>query len=316
MAPKVPTEEEVLGYMESLSNWNRWGSEDEMGTLNLITPQKRRQAALLVQDGVSVSCSRPITTETAPDVTYQVMRYMVDSGEGRDPTSPEGKIQRRGAGEFIGMVFHGHTITHIDTPSHYFWKGKMYNNRSASLVTAREGAQANSIESASQGIVTRGVLLDVAKATGKNWYEPAEGVMPEDLEAAEEDAGIRVESGDLLLVRTGNYRRRIEKGPVDPDNPGSTACHVSCAPWFHERNIAMMGSDTPNDIRPPSYPGILSPLHIVSLVAMGMPFIDNCNLEDLAKACEERKRWEFMITIGPLRLQNVTGSPVNPIAVF
>ena len=258
MAAKVPTEEEVLGYIESLSNWGRWGPEDQMGALNLITPEKRRQAAQLVQDGVSVSCSRPITTEMAPDVTYQVMRYMVDSGEGRDPDSVEGKTQRRGAGEFIGMVFHGNTITHIDTPSHYFWEGKMYNNRPASLVTAREGAKANSIEAASQGIVTRGVLLDVTKVTGKKWYAPGEGVMPEELEAAEKASGVRVESGDVLLVRTGNYRRRLEEGPIDPEDPGAPACHVACAPWFHQRDIAMLGSDTPNDIRPRSYPGILT----------------------------------------------------------
>ena len=316
MALEVPSESEVLGFLESLSNWGRWGSEDQMGTLNLITPQKQTQAARLVQDGLTVSCSRPITTEMASDVNYQVMRYMVDSGEGRDTDSPERLAQRRGAAEFIGMVFHGQTITHVDSLSHYSWRGKMYNGHPANMVTSREGAQVHSVDVAHRGIVTRGVLLDVAKTAGKAWYEPGEGVMPADLEAAEEMSQVKVGPGDVLLVRTGNYRKRLERGPSDPNAEGSPACHVACAPWFHDRAIAMLGTDTPNDVRPSGYPGIFNPLHTVALVAMGLWMIDNCNLEELSRACEEKRRWDFMLAIGPLRLFNVTGSPVNPIAIF
>ena len=316
MENKVPTEEDVLGYLESLCNWGRWGSEDQKGTLNLITPEKRVRVADLINDGRTVSCSRPITTELAPDVTFQTMRFMVDSGEGRETDSPERIPQRRGAAEFIGMVFHGQTITHIDSLSHYSWHGKMYNGRPVNLVTSREGAQVLSVDVAHEGIVTRGVLLDVAKNSGRDWYDPGEAVMPNDLEAAEEAAGVRVESGDVLLVRTGNYRKRLERGPSDPRHEGPPACHVACAPWFYDRGIAMLGTDTPNDIRPSGYPNIFSPLHTVSLVAMGLWIIDNCNLEELSRACEERNRWEFMLVISPLRLSNVTGSPVNPIAVF
>jgi len=316
MDGKAPTEEEVLGYLDSLSNWGRWGGDDQKGTLNLITPEKRIRASSLVIDGQSVTCSRPITTELAPDVTYQTMRFMVDSGEGRDTDPPERIPQRRGAAEFIGMVFHGQTITHIDSLSHYSWQGQMYNGRPANLVTSREGAQIHSIDVAHEGIVTRGVLLDVAKVSGRDWYGSGEAVMPNDLDAAEEVAGVRVESGDVLLVRTGNYRKRLERGPSDPRQDAPPACHVACAPWFYERGIAMLGTDTPNDIRPSGYPNIFSPLHTVSLVAMGLWIIDNCNLEELSRACEERSRWEFMLAIGPLRLSNVTGSPVNPIAIF
>ena len=318
MAPNIPTEEEVLGYMESLSNWGRWGPEDELGCLNFITPAKRIQAAQLVRDGVPVTCSRPITTEMAADTTFQVQRYMVDSGEGRDADSPERRARRRGASEFIGMVFHGQTITHIDSLSHYSWQSQMYNGRPSSMVTSREGAQALAIEVAHSGIVTRGVLLDVARLKGKPWLNGDEPVFPEDLEAssAEEAQGVRVEPGDVLLVRTGNYRRRLEEGPVNPEQGAMTACHVACAPWFHRREIAMLGTDTSNDIRPNKYEGVVSPLHTVSLVFLGLWFIDNANLEDLAGACQERNRWEFMLSMGPLRLRNVTGTPVNPIAVF
>src|SRR5262249_30777411 len=137
MVAVIPSEEQVIEWITSLSNWGRWGEEDQAGCLNLITPEKRKQAAALIHDGTTVSCARPITTEITPDVTHQVQRYMVDSGEGRDTDPPERRRVRRGAAEFIGMVFHGQTITHIDALSHYSWRGTMYNGKPASLVTNR-----------------------------------------------------------------------------------------------------------------------------------------------------------------------------------
>lgn len=225
----IPSEAQVLEWMTSLSNWGRWGEDDQKGCLNLITPDKRKQAAALVQDGITVSCARPITTEIQPDTTFQVQRYMVDSGEGRDTDPPERRLVRRGASEFIGMVFHGQTITHIDALSHYSWQGRLYNGKPASVITSREGAQSHSIEVAAQGIVTRGVLLDITRVRGADWLEPTDPVMPEDLEAAERLQGVRVEEGDILLVRTGNYRMRLETGRV-PNTQPSTACQVACTP--------------------------------------------------------------------------------------
>jgi kynurenine formamidase len=314
MAPTL-TEADVVRFMDTLSNWGRWGADDQLGTLNLITPDQRVRAAGLVRDGVSVTCARPIVTDITADTTFQPLRFMVDSGEGRDTASPERILQRRGASEFIGMVFHGYTITHVDTPAHFFWRGQIYNGRSCNLITSREGAQVESVELLHDGVVSRGVLLDVAAVRGR-WLGTGEGVMPEDLDAAERAAGVRVEPGDILLIRTGYYGRRLAEGPRHPLTDGSPAAHVACAPWFRERGIAMLGTDTHNDVAPTPYPGIGHPLHIVSLVAMGLWLIDNCNLEDLAQACAARKRWEFLLTIAPLRLANATGSPVNPIAIF
>jgi kynurenine formamidase len=316
VASTLPTETEVTGYLRSLSNWGRWGSSDQLGTINLITPAKRIAAAGLVRDGVSVTCARPIVTDITADTTFQPLRFMVDSGEGRDTASPERNLERRGASEFIGMVFHGYTITHVDTPAHYFWEGKLYNGRSCSLVTSREGATVESVDLLHDGVVSRGVLLDVARTRSIPWMQPGEGVMPADLEAAERAAGVRVESGDILLVRTGYYARRLAEGPVHPLRAGSPALHVACCPWLRERGVAMIGTDTHNDISPPPYPAMGNSFHVVSLVAMGLWLIDNANLEDLARACGERGRWDFLLTVAPLRLRNVTGSPVNPIAVF
>jgi kynurenine formamidase len=312
---QLPTEQDVLKMMDSLSNWGRWGNDDQLGTLNLITPDKRVKAARLVQEGVGVTCARPIVTEITADTTFQPLRFMVDSGEGRDSDSPERLLQRRGASEFIGMVFHGYTITHVDTPAHYFWNGRIYNGRSCNLITSREGAQVESVDLLHDGVVSRGVLLDVAALRGR-WLSPGEGVLPEDLEAAEKAQGLRVEPGDILLIRTGYYARRLKEGPRHPLKEGSPAAHVACAPWFHERGVAMLGTDTHNDVTPPPYPRIGNALHVVALVTMGMWLIDNGNLEELALACTARRRWEFLLTIAPLRFPGATGSPVNPIALF
>jgi kynurenine formamidase len=310
------TESDVVKMIASLSNWGRWGKDDELGTINLITPEKRKRAATLVRDGVPVSCARPIATNAiGADTTFQPLRFMVDSGEGRDHDTPERILTRRGASEFIGMVFHGYTITHVDTPAHYFWQGKIYNGRSANLITSREGAQVESVDLLRDGVVSRGVLLDVAALKGR-WLGSGEGVMPEDLEAAEKAQNVRVEPGDILLIRTGYYARRLAEGPRHPLKDGSPAAHVACMPWFRERDLAMLGTDTHNDVSPATHPGLGNVVHIVALVSMGLWLIDNANLEELAKACAARRRWEFMLTIAPLRLQGVTGSPVNPIALF
>ncbi|HCG90447.1 MAG TPA: hypothetical protein DEZ08_01220 [Dehalococcoidia bacterium] len=313
---KIPTDKEVVSMMESLSNWGKWGPDDQRGCLNYITDTVTKNASKLIKTGTTVSCSRPITTESASDVTYQVQRFMVDSGEGRTHDDQERQINRKGAAEFIGMVFHGQSITHIDALSHYSWKGLMYNGVSSDMVTSKEGAQSHSIENISNGIITRGVLLDIAKLKNKPWLDNDEPVMPEDLDAAEKAQGITVGEGDVLFVRTGNYRKRLETGPTDPSK-GMTACQVACAPWFKERRIAMLGTDTSNDIKPTDYPNLTSsPLHIMCLVTLGLWLVDNCNLEELAQICEIRNTSEFLLAMGPLKLNKVTGSPVNPIAVF
>ena len=251
----APTEAQVREYMRTLSNWGRWGKDDELGTINLITAEKRAAAARLVKDGVSVTCARPWTTEITPETTVQGMRFMVDSGEGRDHDSNERILQRRGAAEFIGMVFHGYAITHVDAPPHYFWQGQFYNGRSSNLVTSREGATVNSVEVLRDGVVSRGVLLDVARAKNVRWLGPGEGVMPEDLEAAEKAQGVRVESGDILLVRTGYYARRLAEGPVNPMDAGTPALHVASCPWLRERGVAMVGHGHPQRHRAAPVPG-------------------------------------------------------------
>ena len=156
MATQLPTEAEVLGWMTSLSNWDRWGPDDALGTLNLITPEKRVQAGRLVREGLSVTCSRLIVPEIASDVTsIPPLHYMMNTGEAAPRSGPGS------ASDFIGLAFHGLTITHLDSLCHQFWDGQMYNGKPASLVTVQQKATAGDIDQAQHGVVTRGVLLDI-----------------------------------------------------------------------------------------------------------------------------------------------------------
>ena len=315
MQANIPTEEEVLGYFKSLSNWGRWGPDDMLGALNLITPDKVKRAIALVQEGERISLSRTVHFEASLDAPNPPIHFMVESGEGWASGDKVTDRANAAASDFFGMIFHGYTITHVDSLAHFFWEGKTFNGKPAHMVSTSMGATVGSVEEAKKGIMTRAVLVDVPMIRGIDWVERGEGVMPEDILAAEERCGFRVGEGDVLLIRTGQLHRRNVEGPVDR-SAGSTACQAACLPLFHERGIAMLGSDTGNDVGPAQYVKPASPIHQVSITAMGIWILDNADLEEVAQACRQRNRWEFLISIGPLVLHNTTGSPVNPIAVF
>ena len=305
---KIPTEEEVLGWMNSLSNWGRWGPDDELGTLNLVTPEKVAQAGRLVREGITVTCARLIVPEGAADVTsIPPLHWMVRTGESA-PASGGG-----GASDFFGFSFHGLTITHLDALCHQFWDGKMYNGKDAALVTADQKATAGHIDRAQNGFVTKGVMLDITKVKGKQWLDPGEPVFTEDLEAAEAAQGVRVEEGDALMLRLGWYKRRLELGPPEAGRPG---LHAETIPWLHERGVSILAGDASQDMDPAGYPNLGLPVHRVGIVAMGLWLIDAANCEELAKVCERLNRYDFMFVVAPLRFKNATGSPVNPLAVF
>ena len=315
--PDLPTQDEVLAYFTSLSNWGRWGDEDELGTVNHITPETRLRAASLVQEGVAVSCSRTLSNAPGPDVLAQPVHYMIESGEGYahdEKAEPPRPAQT--SSDFIGVAFHGHTVTHVDSLSHFFFDGKMYNGKPSNLVSTRYGATRESIEVLQGGILARGVLLDIPRLRGAPWLDPGDGVLREDLEAAEAAESVRVGPGDVLLVRTGQLRRRAELGPWNISAEGGTGTHANCLPFYHERSVAILGSDTGNSLPHPGFDRLTNPVHQVGIVGMGLWILDNADLERLAEACVERGRWEFMITINPLRIEGGTGSPVNPVAVF
>lgn len=316
--PSPPSEDEVLSYFEKLSNWGRWGPEDDLGTLNLVTPAKRADAARLVRDGLTVSCGWDIDTRPQIDQAFgPPHRFMVGTGEGlSDPDRVGGPVRGGGAAEYIGLVYHGYTVTHVDGLSHIFWDGKMYNGQPSARVSAALGATAHGITALSQGVATRGVLLDVTLSRGVDWLEPGDGVFPEDLEDAEGREGLRVTEGDVVLLRTGYARKKRERGPDDVAAIGRAGYHAACLPWLHARGVAMIGSDTAQDVIPSGYEFSRHPIHAVGIVAMGLWLIDNCDLEALAATCNRLGRWEFQFVLAPLRVVGGTGSPVNPLAVF
>jgi kynurenine formamidase len=307
--PTAPSEDEVISWFDGLSNWGRWGADDALGTLNLITSDVRKKAAATVTEGLTVSCSWEVP---AGPVGYQGAVSAVD-------LSRDSKARIGWSFEHISeMVFHGYAITHLDALCHIFWDGHMYNGRATALVSEARGAEELAITDAGGGMLTRGVLLDVARARGVPWLEPGEGAYPEDLEVAEESQGVRVEPGDGVLLRTGYGRWRHETGKVSPMEEGITqpGWQAACLPWLRERGASFIGCDTANDVSPSGYRTIALPVHVIGLVAMGLWLMDNCDLEELATTCERLSRWQFMLSVNPLRLAGLTGSAVNPIATF
>ena len=195
-----------------------------------------------------------------------------------------------------------------------FHEGRVYNGYPAEVVTAH-GATRLGIHHLRAGIVTRGVLLDIPLLRGTEALEPGEPVFPEDLEAAEERAGLRVRSGDALLVRTGRWRWRAAHGPWDLGTLAA-GLDASCLPWLRARDVATLGSDGVSDVLPSRVEGVGMPIHTVAIVALGIHLMDNLDLDAVAEACAEERRWEFLLTVAPLVLRRGTASPVNPIAVF
>jgi len=310
---RQPSPEQLLEWMQSLSNWGRWGDDDQKGTLNLLSAEKTKRALALVQEGATVSCARDVSWTAAADTPRPPQHFMLGAG---DKFRPGEGPDRQVASDYFGLVFHGHTVTHVDSLAHFMWDGKIYNGVSSQLVDSREGALSHDVLAAKQGIVTRGVLVDAARLRGVEVIARGDGVGLDDIEQAERACGFKIEEGDVLLLRTGQLGHRDRTGAVDVNVEGSAGPLPELLPLFKERGIAMIGSDTGNDVQPTGYDRFCNPVHQIGIVGLGLWFLDNAWLDDLSEACAARNRWEFLITINPLRLPTVTGSPVNPIAVF
>jgi len=312
----IPAQDEVLRYFDSLSNWGRWGEDDQLGTLNHITDEVRLAAAGAVRHGRSVSCAWDVTVPEELERSTTVCPCAADIPGAENMPAPTFRNDRRWgfSTERLGITFHGNTITHLDSPCHIFWDGRTYNGRPHSLVDTAGGSRWAAVTAAAQGIVTRGVLLDVAKVRDVPWLEPGEGVHPDDLEEAERRQGVRVRPGDAVLLRTGNgLARRESAASTGYPQPG---WHASCLPWLRERQVALIGADTPQEVQPSGYADVLMPVHAIALVAMGLWLVDNCDLEACASTAAELGQYDFQLAVAPVRFAGTSGSPVNPIATF
>ena len=313
---EVLSEQELSGYFESLSNWQRWGPDDALGTLNHITPDKRAAAAAAIVVGATVSCARTIATgsEVNDYAGVAPQRYMLASGEGlgADSAGPRGV----GFAEYLGFVFHGARITHLDGLSHESWDGKLYNGVPAGVVTTSNGATQLDILGARQGVFTRAVLVDIARHRGVPWLEPGEAVTRGEVEDFLSATGTEIGPGDGMLLRTGYSALIAERGPVDEHRFGRAGWHASCLSLFHENDIAFIGSDTAQDAKPSGFELVRNPIHLIGLVAMGLWLVDNCDFEELGAHCQELGRQSFAMTFAPLPFSGATGSPVNPLALL
>jgi kynurenine formamidase len=293
--------------MRSVSNWGRWGQEDDRGTLNLITPARIIAAARLVKSGRTVSMALDWNTEAGPDNPSPALHYMTQIGD-CDPGEPQTNA------DFIGSNFHGKACSHIDALCHCDYRGRLFNGVPQSSVGSR-GAKKGTIMTCAHGIVSRGVLLDIPRYRGIDWLEPGTAVEPAELKQVEAAQGLQVGSGDIVLIRNGHYKRRQTLGAWPPFF-FAAGLHPSAMSWLHEREVAVLGADADSDARPSPVEGMLSPIHALTLNGMGMPLLDNLQLEDVAAMCESERRWEFLCVVAPLRVPGGTGSPINPIAIF
>ena len=328
--PRSLTKDDVDQWMKELSNWGKWGKDDQAGTINLITPTKRKAAAALVREGVSVSMSLDAdlpkegsTGGPLPGMGGAPPAARGQGGGGGSRTTwtltsrPPGPDPRDIAAyvvDTIAVSYHGNNTTHLDAPSHLYYKGQIYNGYSQSSYSDR-GAGKNDVMSMKNGIFTRGVLFDMPKWKGIPYLGDDEPIYVEDLEAWEKKAGFRVEPGDAVLVRTGRWVRVREKGPLDL-NRAAPGLYASCVKWLRERGASILGSDVVQDVRPSRIEGVNQPVHQIALNSLGMPLIDNADLEALSEAAAQRRRWTYLLTMNPLRVPGATGGPVNPIATF
>jgi kynurenine formamidase len=293
---------DVVALHDNLSNWGRWGPDDQLGALNLVTTEVTAAAAATVRTGRTLSCARPLNTEPGPDNPVPVAHHMIG-------TATEGW-----GADYFALAPHGFATSHIDALCHIFYDGKLFNGYDTGTVTAH-GATRLGIHHLHNGIVTRGVLLDVPAVRGAAALEPGEAIFPEDLEAAEERAGLRVRPGDALLVRTGRWVWRATHGPWNIAAQAA-GLDAACLPWLRERDVATLGSDAVSDVMPSRVEGVGMPIHEIAIVALGLHLMDNLDLDALAAACADEGRWGFLFVVAPLVLRRGTASPVNPIAVF
>ena len=312
---RLVTLEKLKAWERDLSNWGRWGKDDERGLLNLITPQKTKEALALVREGRTVTLQinpfkkQGIDTGTFGENVHRMARI--------DPITGE----VRGALDIIHLSIHDGLNSHLDALCHY--QGPIgrkpgepavsYNGFPFTLTAA--GCQQSAADRMGPGYITRGILVDMPLLKNAKWLEPSTPIYVEDLEAWEKFAGVKIGAGDALLIRGGRWAKRAAEGPW-PYGLGGAGLHASVLPWLRARDVSLLASDAVNDVQPSGVEGINRPIHQLTQVNMGLPLVDNAYLEDAAREAARLKRWEFMLTLHIYQIQGGTASPFNALATF
>lgn len=296
---RVPTRDEVLGYLRERRNWGRWGADDQRGAVNLITPEKRVRAAGLVRSGRSVSLSRDVPVLPGRHNPMPAQHFM--------------RIGDGGVVDYYGLIYHGYVTTHVDALCHV-WDGEgMWNGRDPKQEITSAGAAFGSIEHWRDGITTRGVLLDVPKFRGEPSVTIEKPVHGWELEEIAQAQGVTIEPGDAIVVHSGRERWQAAHPDWSGYRPPSPGLHASCLPFLRDHDVAVLVWDL-MDANPNEY-GVPWTVH-GAIFAYGVALVDNALVEPLAQACAEEGRYEFMLTLAPLPWVGGTGSPVNPLALL
>lgn len=305
--PRPMTSEEFRALYRRLRGASR--TDDPRGALRHLTPQRVAAAAAEARTGRTMSLAAPVETQPGPDNPEPAVHRMTGPAAGVAVTHG-----LHFAVDRIAMNVHGDADSHLDALCHVLYDGELYNGVPASAVTA-QGARSLSVDLVRDGIVGRGVLLDIPRLRGVPWLEPGDHVTVGDLTAAEAAQGVRVGPGDLLLVRVGHRRRRAELGPWKAAQ-ARAGLHPTALEFLADRKVAVLGSDGNNDTAPSAVADVAFPVHVLAMHAMGVHLMDYLQFEQLAPACADAGRWSFLCVVAPLRLTAATGSPVNPIAVL
>ena len=305
MERRVPTKDEVLAYLKEDNNWGRWGDDDQKGAVNMVTDQKRAAAAGLVRTGKAVSLSREFPKLPAGNNPTPAIHYMKRNLRGETGGS---------AVDYYGISYHGTATTHLDALCHVWDHNGMWNGADPMDVITFDGAEWGSIEQWQEGIITRGVLLDVPKHRGEPYVTQESPVHGWELEDIAREQGVLMEPGDALVVYSGREKWNEAGNPLwGSDRDLRPGLHASCLRFIKESDCCVLVWDmmdhTPNGYDVPwSVHG--------AIFAYGIGLLDNALLEPLAETCAREGRYEFMLTINPLRVVGGTGSPVNPVALF
>jgi kynurenine formamidase len=310
-------------YCTRFRNWGRWGPEDEIGTLNFITPEVIRRAATLVRQGKVISCALNFDMrgpQTGAFGRVNPLHSMVATGT--DHVAGRQRLAGFDTMPF-GWGFADDQVTMFlqcgtqwDGLGHIFHHGKMYGGRDAALVSST-GAARNGIEHYKDRIASRGVLLDIARDRGVDALRPGEAIYLEDLDGCAARQGVTVEAGDIVLIRTGDVGRRVREGNWGTFSAGDApGLSFLTAPWLHDKRIAGIASDTWGaEVRPNELPGSFQPLHLVMVVNMGLLVGEIFDLEALGADCAADGVYEFMFVAPPLPITRAVGSPINPQAI-
>lgn len=291
------------GMTEECSNVGRWGPDDQRGTLNHITAADVIAAASLVRSGRVISLAHEIRPSAEPGSPVRLTLT-----DGLEPNAGS-------ASDEVAIAPHGFAVTHVDALGHIVHDGRMWNGRTPSDEISAAGLRFASVRALSGGIVTKGVLLDIPRASGVERMPVGHTVSTMDLDRAESFAGVQVSRGDAMIVRLGLDDDGLEGASRDRAPEPRAGLGVDCVAWIHARSVAAYGGDCVERL-PSEIQGLAMPLHQIGVVAMGLVMLDNLAVEELAVACVELGRWEFLLVCGPLPILGATGSAVNPLAVL